>query len=326
MRRLLSVFSVGLLWVSTGHLQAQNVYPFIELTDRDLERIDLHDGSINDWLDTVGEPVLTGLDFIPHSFSVSYDPVDLDFRIWLAWHDATDRLYVAMERADDIYYNEFDRRRPWHQYMYYDSHLSFRVDGDGGEDPRPIDYGQTDVTWGSREHYLQIDRYSQVYNALAETFDDGPRLQLENYIFAPAGNHGDWYVRPPYAEGGGRHFGERPTITITEFYITPFDWFVWNDPSASQVSDLVPDKRINFLIVVNDYDRKREEGYTSDGSFWLGTRLWVDGLLFPAVSAANEEIVDQAEEPRKTRQADSWGRIKATFDLDHSTSKPIQTP
>ena len=96
---------------------------------------------------------------------------------------------------------------------------------------------------------------------------------------------------------------------------TAFDWFVWNDPSASQVSDLVPGKRINFKIVVEDYDRKRpEKTYTPEGSFWLrATRLWADGLLVAAVSTADEEAVEQVEPAPMVRE-DSWGRIKATFD------------
>ena len=39
------------------------IYPFFELLDEDLDRIDLTDGSVEDWLEVVGEPSLTALDF-----------------------------------------------------------------------------------------------------------------------------------------------------------------------------------------------------------------------------------------------------------------------
>ena len=36
------------------------IYPFFELLDEDLDLIDLTDGSVDDWLEVVGEPSLTG--------------------------------------------------------------------------------------------------------------------------------------------------------------------------------------------------------------------------------------------------------------------------
>ena len=39
------------------------VYFFYELLDADLHRIDLADGSIEDWLEVIGEPSLTASDF-----------------------------------------------------------------------------------------------------------------------------------------------------------------------------------------------------------------------------------------------------------------------
>ena len=84
------------------------VYPIMQLTDRDLAEIDVTDGSVEDWENIVGEPTLTPLDFA-EPFGGSYDPSDMDFRIWLGWHDATDRIFFAMERVDDVYVNEHDR-------------------------------------------------------------------------------------------------------------------------------------------------------------------------------------------------------------------------
>jgi|GEM_PF-6684285 hypothetical protein len=102
MRRiLLTLFVVGLLLILASGLQAQNrAYSFIELTDEDLAHIDLHDGSVNDWLDVLGEPTLTLFDFdvIDRGDRVVPDPANLDFR-----------FYVALERADDVYANSFDR-------------------------------------------------------------------------------------------------------------------------------------------------------------------------------------------------------------------------
>ncbi len=83
--------------------ESERVYPFIELTDADLAQIDVTDGSINEWIGLLGEPTLTLLDF--QAGPAGYDPADMDYRVWLAWHGATQRLYVAVERSDDIYNN-----------------------------------------------------------------------------------------------------------------------------------------------------------------------------------------------------------------------------
>ena len=81
--------------------ESERLYPFVELTDANLAQIDVTDGSINEWVDLLGEPTLTPLDF--QTGSAGYDPADMDYRVWLAWHGATQRLYVAVERSDDIY-------------------------------------------------------------------------------------------------------------------------------------------------------------------------------------------------------------------------------
>jgi len=177
-RILLTAFVFGLLLCLISGLHAQRVYPFIELTDEDLARIDLHDGSVNDWIDVLGDPALTALDFFPGSFSESYDPADLDFRIWLAWHGATNRLYVAMERADDIYANDFDRDDIWRKIMStFDSGIDFFIDGDKGRDSRAL---QGSEDHGKASWFLEIERKSQWYAAIAEVHDEGPHIQFPN--------------------------------------------------------------------------------------------------------------------------------------------------
>ena len=51
-----------------------------------LEQIDLHDGFIDEWYE-IGEPCMTLLDFKTNDDIIPLNPSNLDFRIWLAWHD-----------------------------------------------------------------------------------------------------------------------------------------------------------------------------------------------------------------------------------------------
>ena len=116
------------------------IYPFFELLDEDMDRIDLTDGSVDDWLEVIGEPSLTASDFL--WLNNPYDPSELDFRIWLAWHQGSSTLWIAMERFDDLYFNLYDGDKNEHLLekcpgAIWDSSLRFKVDGDhtgGGTD------------------------------------------------------------------------------------------------------------------------------------------------------------------------------------------------
>ena len=77
------------------------VFPIAELTDEMLEQIQLDDGSVAEWFDLVDEPTMSLADF--RWYGHIPDPSDLDFRIWLAWHDEPDRLYVAFTASDDAH-------------------------------------------------------------------------------------------------------------------------------------------------------------------------------------------------------------------------------
>ncbi len=86
------------------------IYPFFELLDEDMARIDLTDGSVDDWLEVIGEPSLAASDFYWWGYEgdLEYDPSEVDLRIWLAWHQGSSTLWIAMERFDNLYFNLYD--------------------------------------------------------------------------------------------------------------------------------------------------------------------------------------------------------------------------
>ena len=174
MRRLLIAVGVAglllrLVGISTAQ-QGEGVYPFFELTDEDVALIDLKDGSIGDWLDVVGEPTLTALDFEASRFWNPYDPADMDYRIWLAWHDATNHIYMAVERADDEYVNDFNRADSADRMAFQDN-VNFLVDGDrsGGRFWRESMHFDSEEEW-----MLFVNQQAQQYQVLPEVYDEGP--------------------------------------------------------------------------------------------------------------------------------------------------------
>ena len=213
---------------------ADRIYPIVQLTDRDVAEIDVTDGSVEDWENIVGEPTLTPLDFA-QTFGDSYDPSDMDFRIWLGWHDATDRIFFAMERVDDVYVNEFDREDENENevMVFHDSSVEFAVDGDHSG-------GAVFPEESPEERVWQV----QVFNALGEVFDEGSQVGLVPHAYLLSA---EWLIQPPFAHGGGAVVGGSPIFSVTEFYVTPFDRLVpTTDPEDSDVSRSVRRKDHRF--------------------------------------------------------------------------------
>ena len=302
-----ALLSAAVLLALASGAWAQRVYPIVELTNEDVGLIDIHDGSVDDWLDVIGEPTLTALNFETNPEGQPYDPFSMDYRIWLAWHDATDRIFVAMERSDDVYINEYGTQA-WEDSRIFenDSLLGFWVDGDHS---------------GGESFVQGITQTAQGYYAIAEVFGDHPQIMpaLGGALHSRA-----FSVKTPFAEAGGGSFGEEPTITVTELYVTPFDVLVIDVreqrdyPEESSVSDLHAGKIIGFSISVYDHDGVglRNVSYQHLLSEDLpqtvnefspisgGPEFWVDGLL---VGPGGEIPSDTAVEHI------TWAQIKASL-------------
>ena len=300
---------LGLASGAHAHL-GDEIYPFYELLDEDLNRIDLTDGSVEDWIEVVGEPSLTASDFYwGYWDEVAYDPSNVDFRIWLAWHEDSSTLWIAMERFDDLYLNFYDGEgpyRPWEMQLW-DSSIRVGVDGDhtGGTYSFLLGRNCHDCT---PDQVLEDNRQAQRWVAIAET-PDGEHL--EHY------GRSEWVVGEPYAAAGGGVIGHSPAMTVTEVMVTPFDDLIYDDEAASVASRLYPGKTIGFSITTRDYDDtewKDGHGPVSIPLLLTGTTqslrhadFFVDGLLLGA--GEDPSLYDD----RSAVEPSSWGRIKASF-------------
>lgn len=275
------------------------LYPFYQLTDEMLEKIDLHDGSIDEWYE-VGEPSMTLLDFKTIS-DRPHDPSNLDFRVWLAWYDEPDRVYAAFIIADDIYRNSHTEGR---NMFRYDS-IVFQIDADhrGGE-------GEGQWFSPTREQLMEVHGDAQRYSAVARTAT-GPTLDDGTWWEGEDGR--SWKIFPPYGDAGGMAAGENPTISVVELYVTPYD--EWGeDAEETFFSDLSAHQIVGFSVEVIEQDRDPQEcgcsGFSwypaeMEGGVWLDlldsmADLYVDGLLLPPKDTAVESV--------------TWGRIKASLE------------
>ena len=263
------------------------IVPVFEITDEQLGRIDLEDGSILEWED-LGEPSLTTRDFsrfgFPGEENLGHDYADLDFRIWLGWNAARNRIYGSIQAADDSYRGFDDARRV--------DGLQFYLDGDhsGGQ------YAYFD------EDQLNMQQ-AQAYAVYVEPGDAGdPNVSL--YFRYES----DWHNRPPYADAGGGAAGENPVFWVIEFYVTPFDLLVWDDPEASAVSGLAAGKRIGLSINVADSD--------TDGSEWDLHLFTTENEIRTADFFIDGFLVgkDGTGETGSAVDPTSWARIKASLE------------
>ncbi len=283
--------------------ESERLYPFVELTDADLAQIDVTDGTVDEWINLLGEPTLTALDFQIRPDRPPYDPADMDHRAWLAWHGATNRLYVAIERSDDIYVNnyEYDGTIRCDLMSQNDSSVNFIVDGDasGGQ---YFFHGRN----VSDELRLLNNQHAQNYILLGDIGGGGP----PHVCMWQTSEDEDWFNLPPYAEGGGASFGEQPTLSVTEFYVTPFDRLIWNSPEESVVSTLSRGTLIGFILSIADLD---EEGARAETIHSLvGQDHWSDSSN--ADTFARGLLVGPGGEvPDSAVESMTWGRIKATF-------------
>ena len=314
---LVSFVALALALASVTHAHiGDEIVPFYELLDEDLDRIDLTDGSVDDWYEVVGEPSLTAVDFVwgTQSEPAEYDPSNLDFGIWLAWHQGSGTIWAAMERVDDIY-NRFDGVDDLYvntlggdamNLEFWDSVILLLLDGDhsGGR------YRYVNWAWCRdcpREELLENQRQAQTWLAIGEA-PDGQHLH-----FLGAAN--DWVAREPYGAAGGGAVGESPAISVTELRVTPFDDLIYDDEEASVASELYPGQVIGFQISMWDNDDPQppfEGGIRlslAEGRSVRSADFFVDGLL---LGAGEDPSVYEGDDVSAVKPS-SWARIKAAL-------------
>ena len=312
-RSLLALSLLLLLTVPFGAHVGDRVYPIAYLSDEMLSEIRLDDQSVDEWYELVGEPTMTLLDFTEENEGSAPDPADLDFRIWLAWHDEPARLYVAYVASDDVYKNGHDYNVDWatssrdNMYNYDSIMLAFDGDHSGG----------AGCSSCSEEEWLDLSGRTQRYAAIAHT--NGPNLDDFGTRFY-TGSFA-WTALPPYGEGGGGVAGEAPAISVIELWVTPFDQKgkAWDSVEDVVVSDLAAGKIVGFTIAVHDYDPPDNSWMqwspeaTSDtdwDTFFtiLGYKAdrFFDGILLPELDESEVSAIS----------SDSWGRIKASLEIE----------
>ena len=296
MKRFYGLVAMGLILGLTSGASAhigEQVFLLFEMADEDIGDLDFTDGTVEDWEDVVGDPQFVPTDLYQDPTvgdGAQYDPADLDYRIWSGWNSTNGTIWFAMERIDNVYFGrEYDGSSPWN----YEA-IEVMLDGDhtGG------DYtGSANPDWTDEEKKLNNNRTAQQYIAVA----DDPTGRHVFYLGAGS----EWVNDVPYADGGGVSVGDGPTVSIIEFYCTPFDDLIWNSPDDSVASPLFEGKIIGYQISTPDTDQAPGQDrafHTISGqaATWRFAERFVDARL---IGAGGGTAVEE----------NSWGRIKASL-------------
>ncbi len=274
----------------SGHV-GERVVPIFEIPDELLSEIDIHDGEIGDWLTVIGEPSLTGLDLTPDfgsTFGEEYNPSDLDFRIWLAWHQRLNRVYIAAEGVDDDFVDLGDG--------FSDGYVRLEIDGDH--------------SGGVFTSFVKGEEGFDTLWQGVQLFDGGPlsygREPAVSMLSEVPPEECCWFSEPPFADVGGAIYGDSPFVWMTEMYVTPFDRLVPESREETAISELRPEGIIGLVVVVFDIDSNDTGVFVIpplNREVKQGPDQFADGLLIPVGGSAGSAV-----------ESVSWARIKASLE------------
>ena len=253
----------------------QDPLPLYEIVQT--AQLELHDGTLSDWRRLYDAPSLTEVDFVSIT-GVSSEPIggpNLRVNVYLGWSGS--RIYMGVERLDDVYINEYDEEQ--NVFWRHDG-VELRVDGDrsGGvygshmyqDCWMAVAEAVARKSWNCIADRYYKHRVAQAYQALV-TPPAGVALGIDR--------HKEWVLGLPYSDAGGSTESSSPHRSIIEIMVTAFDSLDFRGPEHSTVSELSVGVVIGLDIVLPDFDRVPGD---YDGYHSLSTELgsWRDAGLF----------------------------------------------
>ncbi|MFA6111488.1 MAG: hypothetical protein WDA75_22240 [Candidatus Latescibacterota bacterium] len=300
---LFAGLAVALLVLPARAHVGERVYPIYELPTSALP--DLHDGTLDDWKAVLPGPSLDSGEFPGLS---AFDPVlgqaSLSFRVWLAWHHVSQRLFVAAEWVDDVFWSPYAGVNGSSGRQHSDG-FDILLDGDhsGGQYwPTYTMFDMSDVYTGKNKliSCVQAQDYGVVFRAA-----DGTNAGL----YGPLRDF--WLNHPPYMDMDG-FVTDGATVTASvEVALTAWDHLNIDDAGQSVASRLVAGAIIGFDFVVWDWDGPANPG-DARGYMLLGTVDQVNssGFKDAELVPCDQEDCSGASDGSFV-DSDSWARIKA---------------
>ncbi|MEW6752842.1 MAG: hypothetical protein AB1505_17960 [Candidatus Latescibacterota bacterium] len=283
-----------------AHAPDTPVYCIWELTDAQLP--DLHDGTLADWQAVLPGPTFTEADFgsLPVGDGAAIGPPDLAVSVWVAWSRSRNRIWAAIERADNVYVNSYEGGDT--QNLWMGDGAELLVDGDHGGGTydgwaecsmyKPTTAGPV-VPVGSCDPY-RSGYFAQVWMALPQSPDQDVIGLRAFRVEGTQGPH--WASRIPWADGGGYVQPGPPQHAAMEIMVTPFDELRPYGELYSVATPLVPGRVIGLQVSVPDWDVPgRYHGFHTlrgRANTWRDADQFVDVLLLGADRSLAQALQD----------------------------------
>lgn len=256
----------------------------------------LGDDEVADWYDVAQSPSITSADFFSILGDGSLLPDDLAVAVWLGWSATEGRIYFAVERIDDVYFNVYDGDP---SQLWKNDYIEFMLDADhsGGQYD-----GFSETAYSADERKRLVSSQAQLYYAIASS----PTERLMHLFDGAAET---WATSPPWANVDGfiTETDVTPHYSLIEGVVTPWDDLSGAGPQDSRRTELHAGAIIGLEVAIVDIDVAPGEyqGYYSlsgQRGTWKSADSFVDGMLLCASCSLPAE---------SAVRVDSWGRIKA---------------
>ena len=230
-----------------GAHQGQVIFPMFELPSSELP--DLHDGTLDDWEAVLPDASIDHNDFIWQANRVSSIEVeDMAFRVFLAWHNPSQMIYIGYEGIDDEYQRDSEDG-PGNGYV------TLLVDGD---------HSAGQYQFFTEDGYTEEESRRQ-FGSQAQGYTLRPQVRDNRHLFLSS--WASWAQDPPWADIGAFELGESPTLSVMEVALTPWDDLHPDGPELSRHSVLEPGAVIGLNVSVVDFDL--EFPRAPDGFYYL---------------------------------------------------------
>ena len=302
MRRifLLAVAMTMVAAASWGHVPDDRTFLAWQWPDSALPVID---GNLDEWAIVPQVYVLTPDDTHDALYSNPVDKADLDFRGYIAYNDASDKIIMASSVFDDEH--ERDNTDPG-QCNCNDDNFEMWIDGDHAGSPYVAEYGTAEGA-STEERQRATNSTLQWWSIAVPPVGDRD---------VQSGSTGQWQDDPPHFDFAwsftGEQFGE--STYFYEMSFTVWDDLDYSSPESSTASTLDEGEIIGINVIWSDYDGSlattvNDDGSTGYDAYWITGGPCCDGinasdfLLAPLDGSAFPTAV----------ATETWGRLKARF-------------
>lgn len=297
---LMGVVSL-LVQAAWAHVPADRTFLAFQWPDGAVPTID---GDLSEWAVVPEVYVVKPEDTHDALYSNVVDKADLDFRGYVGYNDASDKVLMASSVFDDLH--ERDNTDPG-QCNCADDNFEFWIDGDHAGSPYVAEYGRADGA--TDEERLRATNSTLQWWSIAVPPVGDRDVQ--------SGNTGQWQDDSPHFDFAWSFEGEQfdESTYYYEMSFTVWDDLDHNGPDTSTPSTLEEGEVIGINLIWSDYDGvKGQQPLRDDGSspydgYWITGGPCCDGvnasdfLLAPVEDVFGGTAVE----------TETWGRLKARF-------------